>query len=420
SSTLRLVNIKMTETADQLLSRVVPVCQWLPQNLPNPSSTLSVYPLFPETVREWTGFFRGIRITRFGFPRGQFPLHATNSRLLRVEDDAKIRLYYNVLTPVEALLPAQGEGATFCATPPGFSDLSDHVLYYNLWDVYRSVDRDRIRNRDPNMKFKKRILSQAFGKMAYNGLHYCILSNYSDTYFLKWEEASPTNLYATRVVRPNDINPTLRECVYYISQLALADNVGNRLGRVEKSSLKQTGSKKRAVPSSSKGITTIDEYIGGGTFGKVFSGKYHGQEVAWKTCNAYKEKEKKEILRVEANVYSILKKCQEHAIPHLFYEGYVFDGYLYALALQLIEDARHIVPAVLTIEEKETIVKQLESIHSYGVLHNDIAQRNILFEPKSNHFFFIDLGLSEFVVTESLKLRNEEEIKKIVTTLTTI
>ena len=83
-----------------------------------------------------------------------------------------------------------------------------------------------------------------------------------------------------------------------------------------------------------------------------------------------------------------------HAIPRLFYEGYVYDGYLYALALQLIEDAHHIDPATLTIKEKETIVKQLESIHSFGILHNDIAQGNILFEPKSCHFFFIDFGLT--------------------------
>ncbi|CAI2190744.1 12177_t:CDS:2 [Funneliformis geosporum] len=409
----------MTETAGQLLSHAVPVCQWLPQNTSNPTSTLSAYPRFPETVREWTGFSRAIRLTG-ALPGGQFPLHATIARPLRVEDDAKTRLYQNVLAPVDALLPAQGpQEATFCATPRGFLGLSDHVLCtnnstvakmpveiktrhnldlgnYNLWEVYRSVDRNRIRDGDPNMKFKKRILSQAFGAMACNGLHYCTLSNYSDTYFLKREEARPTTLYATSVFRPNDTNPTLCECVYYISQLALADNVGNRLEPVEKrkSSSKQTGSKKRAVPSSSKGITTIDEYIGGGSFGKVFSGKYHDQAVAWKTCDAYKEKEKKEMLRVEANVYSILKECQGHAIPCLFYEGYVYDGYLYALALQLIEDARHIDTAVLTTEEKESIIEQLKSIHSFGVLHNDIAQRNILFEPK-----------------------REKEIKKIVTTL---
>ncbi|CAG8605193.1 589_t:CDS:2, partial [Diversispora eburnea] len=43
-----------------------------------------------------------------------------------------------------------------------------------------------------------------FWEMACNGLHYGILSNYSDTYFLKREETSPTTLYSTRVIQPND------------------------------------------------------------------------------------------------------------------------------------------------------------------------------------------------------------------------
>ncbi|CAG8818701.1 18735_t:CDS:1, partial [Dentiscutata erythropus] len=60
--------------------------------------------------------------------------------------------------------------------------------------------------------------------MAYNGLHYDILSNYSNTYFLKREEASSPYLYVTHVIQPDDTNLILRECVYYISQLAINDN----------------------------------------------------------------------------------------------------------------------------------------------------------------------------------------------------
>ncbi|PKY53990.1 hypothetical protein RhiirA4_409481, partial [Rhizophagus irregularis] len=112
---------------------------------------------------------------------------------------------------------------------------------YHLWQIYRYNDRRGIINPDfsnqnqrynPNFKFKKRILSQIFGQMACNGLHYGILSNYSDTYFLKREETDPNTLYISRVVQPDDVNPTLRQCFYYISQLAINDNVGNRLGRV--------------------------------------------------------------------------------------------------------------------------------------------------------------------------------------------
>jgi hypothetical protein len=82
---------------------------------------------------------------------------------------------------------------------------------------------------DPNFRFKKGILSQVFGEMACNGLHYGILSNYTDTYFLKRPETEPRAIY---VSHPNNVGPTLRECVYYVSHLAINDQVGRRLDRV--------------------------------------------------------------------------------------------------------------------------------------------------------------------------------------------
>ena len=150
--------------------------------------------------------------------------------------------------------------------------------------------------------------------------------------------------------------------------------------------------------------------------------------MAWKTCDAYNE----------AYIYSILKECQGtiffsfiifldiinlsiaililgRAVPHLFYKGYIYDGFLFALALQLIEDAHHIDPTRLTKNEKKLIVNQLKSIHNFGILHNDISQKNILYEPKSQHFYFIDFGLSEIVDNESPKLHKEErKLKKFL------
>jgi hypothetical protein len=364
----------MTETANQLLTHVVPDCVWIPQR--NRSSSIPAYLLFPEVVRQWRFFFRSVNrhIKNIkNIPGGQFPVFPTITHSLNVEGDAKIHFYYNVLCPVENLLGTQG--AVFRAPCTGLLGSPDHILYtndstvakmpvemktrhdlnlrdYDLWEIYRHADRVPIMEADPNFRFKEKILSQVFGEMACNGFHYGILSNYTDTYFLQRPETEPRILYVSHVVHPNSVNPTLRECVYYISHLAINDQVGNRLNHVldyinssngddssdnddsddsnngsgndyvpdntdsyypsKKRKWKQssTGSKKKVVASSSKRITTIDEYIGCGTFGKVFSGKYHGQAVAWKTCDAYKGKEKKETLRVEANIYSILKKCQ--------------------------------------------------------------------------------------------------------------
>ena len=380
----------MTQTAGQILGNVVPDRRCLPQNVPYTTSTIPARPRFPDNVREWIRFFRDVRRvgTIFPLPGGLFPTGFTSARPLRIEEDAKTRLRDNVLAPVEALLPAQGQEATFCATPTEFVGASDYVLCtnnltvakmtvekktrhnfdlcgYNFWQIYRYNDRRGIMNPrfgdrrfDPNFRFKKRILSQIFGEMACNGLHYAILSNYSDTYFLKREETNPTTLYISRIVKPTDTNPTLRECVYYISRLAIDDNVGGKFGHVDLDSYSSnddddddddssyhdpddyddpdydpdddsddsdddgddyagSGKRKRTskssskpIASSSKGITTVDKYIGGGSFGKVFSGHYDNQDVAWKTCDAYKKQEEMKTLKHEAHIYSILKECQ--------------------------------------------------------------------------------------------------------------
>ncbi|CAG8643173.1 2604_t:CDS:2, partial [Funneliformis mosseae] len=397
----------MAETANQLLARVVPDCAWIPPR--NRSSSIPAHPLFPEVVRQWPFFFRSVNghINNINnVPRGQFPIFPTETIRLSVEGDAKTRLYFNVLGPVNALLGTRG--ATFVWTCDGLLGSPDYILCTNnstvakmpvemktrhnlnlrdhdLWEIYRHTDRAPIMETDPNFRFKKRILSQVFGEMACNGLHYGILSNYTDTYFLKRPEAEPRTIYVSHVVHPNSVNPTLRECVFYISHLAINDQVGRRLDRKRKwklSSSKQTGSKKKVVASSSKRIATIDGYIGGGSFGQVFSGYYNNQAVAWKTCDTYKKQEEMKMLKHEARIYSVLSECQGHAVPHLLYKGYIYGGFLFALALQLIESAHHVDPERLTKEEKKIIVNQLKSIHNYGVLHNDISKQNILYEPK--------------------------------------
>ncbi|RHZ54939.1 hypothetical protein Glove_421g31 [Diversispora epigaea] len=250
----------MTETADQLLSHVVPICQWIPQISHNPSSTLSAYPRFSSDVREWVEFFQDAKLKQYHIPGGQFPISPTIAQSLRVEKDAETRFYFNILGPIQTLLETQG--ATFCGRCPGLLGSPDYVLCTNdstvakipleiktqfnlnlcschLWQIYRKADQDQIT--DQNLQFKKRILSQIFSAMACNGLHYGILSNYSATYFFKRAETSKTTLYVTRVAQPNDTNPTLRECVYYISQLAINDSAGEKLKCIRGNNISSNG-----------------------------------------------------------------------------------------------------------------------------------------------------------------------------------
>ncbi|PKB93903.1 hypothetical protein RhiirA5_440040 [Rhizophagus irregularis] len=143
-------------------------------------------------------------------------------RDLHVEDDAKLRFYSNVLYPVEALLGGAETRFTgmlgvsdfiLCTNNPtvGLMPVEIKMFHnlrlgsYNLWEVYRYADRAQITNRD--FRFRKRILSRVFGEMACNGPHYGILTNYSDTYFLRRPENESNNLYVSRVFHPDSTNP---------------------------------------------------------------------------------------------------------------------------------------------------------------------------------------------------------------------
>ncbi|CAG8676250.1 11415_t:CDS:1, partial [Paraglomus brasilianum] len=196
-------------------------------------------------------------------------------------------------------------------------------------------------------KFQKRILAQIFGEMACNSLHYGVLSNYDDTWFLHRPENESTTLYISRVVHPASRCPTLRQCVYYISRLALNDVVGTRLDpdpdsrisigpdtqeesvtsgddnsddsdydpketrkRAKKLLSRQTNKKMRVSVKDHKSESKIDKYISDGGFAKVFSGVYHDQAVAWKICESYKEQEKVAALTNKSHIYSILEKYQ--------------------------------------------------------------------------------------------------------------
>ncbi|CAI2162972.1 16732_t:CDS:2 [Funneliformis geosporum] len=182
----------MTETEGQLLRELVPVCQWLPQNSPNPTSTSHIFQ---------------ITLQQCPHPAGQFRINSTTAHPLRVEYDAKLRFYSNVLSPVENLLP---QGIYFIETPAGFLAASDFVLCTNNYTVAKMPVEMKTRH----------------------NLNLCGCNFWEIYQDADWQETTPTTLHVSRVVQPDNDNPTLSECVYYIIQLAINDDVGNRLGHV--------------------------------------------------------------------------------------------------------------------------------------------------------------------------------------------
>ncbi|GES92481.1 kinase-like domain-containing protein [Rhizophagus clarus] len=98
--------------------------------------------------------------------------------------------------------------------------------------------------------------------------------NYNDMYFLKREETAPTTLYIFRVVQPV-IRMTYDDDDVNFSYNGYDDSNDSESSDIYVPSGKRKGTSKISSKKQlrlSKGIATIDEYIVGGSFGKVVSG----------------------------------------------------------------------------------------------------------------------------------------------------
>ncbi|RIB22861.1 hypothetical protein C2G38_2033242 [Gigaspora rosea] len=86
-------------------------------------------PTASNNVKEWAGFFEAVRlgVQQHNLPTRLYQSSGFDRQPLRVEYDAKLRLYVNAALPVKELLP-QG---VFGATPAGFLGASDLVLCTN-------------------------------------------------------------------------------------------------------------------------------------------------------------------------------------------------------------------------------------------------------------------------------------------------
>ncbi|CAB5388392.1 unnamed protein product [Rhizophagus irregularis] len=283
-------------------------------------------------------------------------------RDLHVEDDAKLRFYSNVLYPVEALLG----GAEFKPRFTGMLGVSDFILCTNNPTVGLMPVEIKMFH---NLRLGSYNLWEVYryADRAQITNRDFRLDRVMDDNFTSYDDDYDKD-------DDNDDDPGDDPDDDYIPP-------GSSSSKKRKSSSIQTGSKKRVTAPSSKGITTIG---------------------ARSDENA----------RTRGSYYFILKECQGRAVPRLLYKGYIYDGYLFALVLQLIEGAHHVDPKRLTKEEKKIIVSQYIIAASFTMT----SQSKIFYmNQRVAITFFIDFGLSEIVDNESPKLRKEEiRLKKFL------
>jgi len=161
----------------------------------------------------------------------------------------------------------------------------------------------------------------------------------------------------------------------------------------------------------------IVEELGQGQFGTVYKGVniHTNEEVAIKV-----EKKGTKLLKRESNIYLLLAK--EEGFPRVKWYGstetfyyMVFD--LLGLPLTELKNRSDEIPTIILKRLGKKMVKLVEKVHNYHMLHRDIKPDNFLFDKTDfDKLYLIDFGLSKSYKTVEDNHIAEKEITKIIGT----
>lgn len=138
------------------------------------------------------------------------------------------------------------------------------------------------------------------------------------------------------------------------------------------------------------------EEIGQGNFGKVYRGinKISKEEVAIKI-----EKKNIKLLKREADIYLLLAK--EEGFPKVKWYGYTETFYymvtnLLGLPLTELKERCDDIPPVVVRRLGKKMIRLVEKVHGYQIVHRDIKPDNFLFDRVNyDELYLIDFGLAK-------------------------
>ncbi|CAG8597631.1 6879_t:CDS:2 [Funneliformis mosseae] len=291
------------------------------------------------------------------------------------------------------------------------------------------------------------IIRQIYNYMSSLQLQYGILSSYDIHFFLYRPKHTHTELHISHPLQRVSINPPVLKSYAYLAQLAEEDstsphhNIMNSSrqnlalqqsqqnfggGQIPRSlnnsrynlrSLSRTsdnrGSRENQDPMEH--VFDCSEFkfersLGYGQTGGTYRCEFHGQIIALKALDLYKNRKFFYKMQNEIEIYNLLSKVQGLYIPKLVCYGYYGGGMGYVMGMTIVGTILNL----HKIEEwqKDMALKALKIIHSHNVLHNDIRKENILVNEKGN-VYFIDFGKSIVTDKKELFLQEESELSRL-------
>jgi serine/threonine protein kinase len=162
----------------------------------------------------------------------------------------------------------------------------------------------------------------------------------------------------------------------------------------------------------------ILEEIGKGQFGKVYKAinKNTNEEVAIKI-----ESKKTRLLKREADIYLLLSK--EEGFPRVKWYGSTETFYylvtdLLGVPLTELKNRCDNIPSVIIRRLGKKMIRLVEKVHNYQMLHRDIKPDNFLFDRVNyDEIYLIDFGLAKSYQNIDNTHIIEKDIDEIIGTL---
>ncbi|CAK4683503.1 unnamed protein product [Aphanomyces euteiches] len=311
-----------------------------------------------------------------------------------------------------------------CKTPYDF-ELDRNALLpeiYNSHKQHHAMWAHDLADSPPELKLPRKVydaVRQMYGYMPMNKRRYGILTTFSTTFLFKRDHDG--KLYISKGLAANRYDPmTVLEA---ITRLLLKKNppadedlsearsslvnylYAQEIPKQSKSTAKKTKKKSKPPPSKKRRandtqapseevdrdlvlITDLPNYhvIGYGGSASVIATELDDIPVAIKAVDTCKKPELLDELQHECDIYAALEALQGDSIPILvrpapvvLWEG-MLDGLVFSLIKgQTLEAMGMDGIATIPLECRQQAVQEdLRKIHSLGVLHGDIAERNLI------------------------------------------
>jgi hypothetical protein len=252
---------------------------------------------------------------------------------------------------------------------------------------------------NPDETKASRAITQLWGYLSVNNLKYGILTTFNDTYFFKREFSEGqgvSRLEISKSVSIGDSSVPIVGALCYFSGLLLESHLyappySTLILRL-KSAPNVNKYKVTHVDISDFRFGVATDFQTGAN---VILGEYSPNKTAIFQMLDSTKPRATTMFFTELEAYRRLDGLQGTVVPNLHY-SYLMSAFLFSLILQHCGQP---ISQTQFREFYEHILNAVKAVHQRGVLHGDIALRNILIDSTSNKVVLVDFGVASFLGT---------------------